>query len=512
MKLSCVSLLLPLALLLPCGAAQDPDPDPVPAPAPDGPDCSGSFRPGRDNFVLDAEEAVRDGATFLSAPADASPQDCVRACCGEPRCNLALVEGEGDGGVRTCSLFNCLHRNRFVCRFVPKAGFKNFILDSVYDKHLAGPERGAGELAPPIAVAGRDQVVRPGEQVLLNGVESQAVGDAHITDYSWKLLSGDAAVHTEKTELADQLRLSNLQSGIYVFQLTVIDSNSQSDAAKVKVVVLGPEQSDRHCLAPAKAGPCRAAFPRWFYNAATERCDRFVFGGCKGNANNFLSQSECSAACSGVTVPSERSIGPAAGEQCGSACVAGQFTCSSGCCVDEALECDNEPQCSDQSDESSCNTLNRTLTRLLDIDINEKRARCTEPPRTGPCRASLTRWYYDPLNRKCHRFTFGGCSGNDNNFPEEEACSEACHGVTERHVFARGMFERFEEEESESGSIAVAVILAVAILAALAVLAYCVLKSRRDRARRAAATVATTAAALPEEQDTLVYNSTTKPV
>lgn len=57
-------------------------------------------------------------------------------------------------------------------------------------------------------------------------------------------------------------------------------------------------------------------------------------------------------------------------------------------------------------------------------------ARCSEPPHTGPCRASLTRWFYDPMNRKCARFTYGGCNANGNNFEEEKECSAVCDGVT----------------------------------------------------------------------------------
>uniref|UniRef100_A0A4W6ENZ8 BPTI/Kunitz inhibitor domain-containing protein n=1 Tax=Lates calcarifer TaxID=8187 RepID=A0A4W6ENZ8_LATCA len=57
-------------------------------------------------------------------------------------------------------------------------------------------------------------------------------------------------------------------------------------------------------------------------------------------------------------------------------------------------------------------------------------AQCAEPPRTGPCRASHTRWYYDPLDRKCYQFTFGGCDGNGNNFEEEGKCQDTCDGVT----------------------------------------------------------------------------------
>lgn len=56
-----------------------------------------------------------------------------------------------------------------------------------------------------------------------------------------------------------------------------------------------------YCQAPLKVGPCRAAFPRWHYNAATGSCESFRFGGCNGNNNNFLSNDTCLSACSGVT-------------------------------------------------------------------------------------------------------------------------------------------------------------------------------------------------------------------
>ena len=51
----------------------------------------------------------------------------------------------------------------------------------------------------------------------------------------------------QTTALADQVRLSNLQPGSYVFQLTVTDSNNQSDDAEVTVLVLSPELTSSEC-------------------------------------------------------------------------------------------------------------------------------------------------------------------------------------------------------------------------------------------------------------------------
>lgn len=499
------SLLLLLLLLRAAAAAGDAA-------------CSGAFRAPQGYFVVDAEDAVTGGAALLDTAHVRSEDACRSACCAVPRCNLALLEPRGTGAEaaenRTCVLFNCVHRNRFVCRFVNQAGYQSSITETVFRKHLQGPQ-GAVEQAPPIANAGRDVIVQPGETVLLNGIESLALGDAHIAEYHWTLQKGDAGFEMEKTDLPDQVRLLNLQPGSYVFQLTVTDSNDKSNAANVSVKVLSPELSSLYCLAPVKVGPCRAAFPRWRYDAVTGVCEKFTFGGCKGNNNNFLSEKECSSACRGVTAPTEKSVPQSTTEQCGQVCGPEQLTCSSGCCVLRSLECDGVTQCSDGSDEEHCSKLNRTFSRLLDLDVNQKKARCADPPRTGPCRASFTRYYYDPLDGQCYPFTYGGCHGSGNNFDTQVSCQETCKGVTERNVFFKGMFDRFgSEDESDaadnSGNIALAVCLSVAILALLAILTYCFLKSRKERSHRPVATGPAHVAL--SEQDTLVYNPTTKPV
>lgn len=51
----------------------------------------------------------------------------------------------------------------------------------------------------------------------------------------------------QETNYPDQVQLSNLQTGSYVFKLTVNDSNGKSDDAKVTVLVLNPQQTSCEC-------------------------------------------------------------------------------------------------------------------------------------------------------------------------------------------------------------------------------------------------------------------------
>jgi len=51
------------------------------------------------------------------------------------------------------------------------------------------------------------------------------------------------------------------------------------------------------CVLPPDPGPCDAAIPRWFFSGDTGRCWRFVWGGCGGNANNFESFDKCQDTC-----------------------------------------------------------------------------------------------------------------------------------------------------------------------------------------------------------------------
>lgn len=46
-------------------------------------------------------------------------------------------------------------------------------------------------------------------------------------------------------------------------------------------------------------GPCRAAFKHWYYNKRTGSCEAFLYGGCRGNKNNYETEENCMQTCTG---------------------------------------------------------------------------------------------------------------------------------------------------------------------------------------------------------------------
>ncbi|NXG79994.1 SPIT2 inhibitor, partial [Baryphthengus martii] len=92
----------------------------------------------------------------------------------------------------------------------------------------------------------------------------------------------------------------------------------------------------------------------WWFNGTGGSCQAFVFGGCKGNANNFATERECRESCA------------------------------------------------------------------------RRAEECAVPAVTGPCRASFPRWFYEPVNRTCRLFIYGGCRGNKNNYLSQEECLNRC--------------------------------------------------------------------------------------
>ncbi|XP_030070098.1 kunitz-type protease inhibitor 1 [Microcaecilia unicolor] len=474
-----------------------------------GESCLNRFTTGMPDFILDLDDSVKSGATFLSSVRARRGKECVRACCKTPGCNLALAEQstEGEDLIKSCFLINCLYEQTFVCKFARKEGFLNYVNQEVYNTYIAEREYEEGD-RPPIARADTDVRVQPLRSVTLSGIESW--DDQGIDSYDWQLISGDPSVVTERKGL-DQIEVSNLLQGQYVFQLTVTDTAGQQSSTRVTITVLTAAETEEHCLAPAKVGVCRGSFPRWHYNSNSQACEEFIFGGCKPNKNNYLREQECKLACQDISGPSEptsRRESPV----CDGHCLPSQFQCADGCCIDSSLECDGTPDCADQTDEMYCDKY-KDFSILQEIDAPKDTVRCGEFPDTGSCRASFPRWYYDPGSQNCYRFTYGGCPGNENNFLTKDACLTVCDGFSSQDMFGRNIKkQQFSEMASGSVEVAVGVLLGICILVVLTVLGYCILKKRKKSTRRNPPTVNGSTISTTEDTEHLVYNRTTKPV
>uniref|UniRef100_A0A3B3CH83 Serine peptidase inhibitor, Kunitz type 1 a n=1 Tax=Oryzias melastigma TaxID=30732 RepID=A0A3B3CH83_ORYME len=467
--------------------------------------CFSKFKKGKEGFVLDIEESGKHGATFISALNRSQEKDCVAACCKEPKCNLAFMQrGDEENPIQPCVMFNCLYKTEYVCRFVREQGFSIYILDSVYEKHLKLENEQIPD-APPVANGGPDIVVQPSEMVALNGIQSK--DDKGIVTYLWEMLSPYPFAVIEKTKYDDEVLVSNLTAGRYKFNLTVTDTIGQSDSTVVTVLVLTPEQSKHRCFAPKKVGPCRGSFPRWYYNAASQRCEKFVFGGCKKNQNNYLTEKECTTVCNNTDKRSSTES-PVTEEKCGAVCGPESFTCANGCCLDRELVCDSIPQCSDGSDEQNCNRLTCRKGFWL-RKLQKDKEFCTKTPDTGTCRDSYRKWYYDPYLEDCLPFNYSGCGGNENKFLSKDDCHFFCRGVTKEDVFTLSDLHN-GKTGYQTGIIALKVLGVICILVLLAVVG-CFIVRKRISQHLPVPVIHNTMAATEENGDSEIYNRTTKP-
>ena len=207
-----------------------------------------------------------------------------------------------------------------------------------------------------------------------------------------------------------------------------------------------PEDEDHDpCLLPADPGTCGADSPRLYYDADLGVCRRFLYGGCGGNLNNFLSLADCYGTCNSnaslAPVPPSCQAPKRVG-RCSSSvirfyydvptarCRAFRF---SGCDGSEnnfatlsacVSACRPPPEDIPQLETNSLSGLEVRGRRMEGGPSREDV--CSMPPMAGPCKGELVRWHYDPIVGRCRKFLYGGCEGNANNFASSGECETAC--------------------------------------------------------------------------------------
>lgn len=56
------------------------------------------------------------------------------------------------------------------------------------------------------------------------------------------------------------------------------------------------------CQTPADPGPCIGELIKFFYDSTARRCRQFIYGGCDGNENNFVTEADCLQTCAHALV------------------------------------------------------------------------------------------------------------------------------------------------------------------------------------------------------------------
>ncbi|KAM9669524.1 tissue factor pathway inhibitor isoform 1-T1 [Dama dama] len=155
------------------------------------------------------------------------------------------------------------------------------------------------------------------------------------------------------------------------------------------------------CFLEEDAGICRGYITRYFYNNQSKQCERFKYGGCLGNLNNFESLEECKNTC------------------------------------EDTL---NDFQVDDhrtQVDATNNASLTPQPSKEPSIFEYYGPSWCLTPADRGLCQANVTRFYYNSVIGKCRPFNYSGCGGNENNFISKKACLRACQ---------RGFIQRISKE------------------------------------------------------------------
>lgn len=193
------------------------------------------------------------------------------------------------------------------------------------------------------------------------------------------------------------------------------------------------------CALPKAEGPCRASIIQWYFNSVNQRCERFYYGGCEGNANRFNDRESCERQC----IAPSSSISASSSDPC-------LETRDYGTCSDysERFYYDVEDRRCHRFYYSGCGGNRNNYATLEECYARCERPRevttssttestiaggqfqidfCFKEADSGPCQnRNQIRWYYNRRDGVCKEFIYGGCGGNENRFESQYECQTKC--------------------------------------------------------------------------------------
>ncbi|XP_004702870.1 tissue factor pathway inhibitor 2 [Echinops telfairi] len=170
------------------------------------------------------------------------------------------------------------------------------------------------------------------------------------------------------------------------------------------------------CLLPKCKGPCRARIARYYYDRHLQSCQRFWYGGCQGNANNFKTQNDCKKTCWRIQEVPPNCLLEVSEKPCKNATKQYYFNLKSMTCeqVKSGNCLGNE---NSFPDKAAC----------MRLCVSRRNSSfCYSPKDERLCSANVTCYYANSRHKACEPITYPGCGENGNNFVSVEDCKRVC--------------------------------------------------------------------------------------
>ncbi|XP_047512868.1 uncharacterized protein LOC125054801 [Pieris napi] len=183
------------------------------------------------------------------------------------------------------------------------------------------------------------------------------------------------------------------------------------------------------CLQPVSTGEaCKAgATRRWFYSQTTGDCLIFIYLGCGGTTNNFRSFEECSERCNRPTSGPNCDKYDAECEALNCPYGVQRNVEGNGCTRCQCLDhpCANKVCPSGQR--CAVTGSNREpITQNIHYTVDCRLDVCRTVLDPGPCHDVVPKVFYNATNDQCEPFTYSGCLGGPNRFADYDECESVC--------------------------------------------------------------------------------------